>query len=225
MIKRLLCIFAVVVGASASAQTTDFGMWNTLSLNKEFGKKFSVGIDQEVRLRDNLSTLNLIYTNVGATYKITDYFKVSLVYRFIDKHKDDLSWGIRHRAYIDLTFKAKPADFSISYRARFQSEWRGTGYDAEFGNVPEVFLRNSIKVGYQASDKIEPYVGAEVRWQIQNPRIPYHEAVDRYRLFGGLNYEINDHNTIGTYYLRQQEVNVIDRQTLNIWGLEYTINL
>lgn len=223
--KRFLAIIAVVTGVSASAQTTDFGMWNTLSINKEFSDKFSVGIDQELRLRDNLSTLNLIYTNVGASYKVTDYFKVSLVYRFVDKHKDDLTWGIRHRGYIDLMFKVKPAKFSIAYRARLQSEWRGTGYDAAFGNIPEVFLRNSLKIGFKATDNIEPYVGTEVRWQIQNPRIPYHETIDRGRFFVGLNYEINKHNTIGTYYLLQKEVNVIDRETLNIWGLEYTINL
>ncbi len=223
--KRLLAIIAVTAGVSLSAQTTDFGMWNTLSINKEINDKLTFGIDQELRLRENCSTINLIYTNVGATYKLTDYFKVGLVYRFIDKHKDDYTWGQRHRAYIDLTFKVKPADFSIAYRARFQSEWYGNGYNHDYGNIPEIFMRNQVKIGYKASDKIEPYIGCEVRWQIQNPRIPYHTSIDRARYFLGFSYEINKHNTVGTYYLLQKETNVNDRETLNILGLEYTFNL
>jgi long-subunit fatty acid transport protein len=200
-------------------------MWNTLSVNKEFTDKFSVGIDQELRLRDNLSTINLIYTNVGASYKVNDYFKVGLVYRFIDKHKDDFTWGVRHRGYIDLTFRVKPADFTISYRARFQSEWRGYGYEGIYGRVPEIFMRNQVKIAYKINDNISPYIGSEVRWQIQNPRIPYHQSIDRGRFFAGINYEFNKHHTIGSYYLLQKEVNVMDRSTVHVWGLEYTINL
>jgi hypothetical protein len=222
--KRILFLFAATCTLSLGAQINDFGMWNTFSINKEITKKFSVGLDQEFRLRDNLGTVNLIYTNIGASYKVTDFFKVSLVYRFIDKHKEDLTWGLRHRVYTDLTFKVKPGNFSIAYRARFQAEWRGTGYAPEFGNVPEVFWRNQVKAGYKAGD-FEPYTGVEVRWQLRNPRIPYHEDIDRARFFAGVNYEINKRNVVGTYFLLQKEVNVIDRQTLYIWGLEYTINL
>ncbi len=225
MIKRLLALAAISIGVSVSAQTSDFGMWNTVSINKEITDKFSVGIDQEFRLRDNLSTINLFYTNFGAGYKLTDWFKFSLTYRFVDKHKEDLTWGIRHRIMTDFLFKVKPGDFSFSYRARFQWEWRGAGYTQEYGNVPEVFLRNMIKIEYKVTNDIEPYIATEVRWQIQNPRIPYHNSIDRGRYIAGVNYEINKHNKIGTYFLFQKEVNVIDRQTLYIWGLEYTINL
>lgn len=216
------CIFA---GVFLHAQTSDFGMWNTFSVNKEITKKFTVGIDQELRLRDNLSTVHLLYTNVGASYKLSDYFKIGVVYRFIDRHKEDLTWGIRHRIYTDLTFKVKPGKFSIGYRARFQAEWRAQGYTGEYGKIPEIFMRNQVKVAYKASDDLEPYAGIEVRWQLQNPRIPYHQSIDRGRYFAGVNYEINKHNTVGTYFLIQKEVNVVNRQSLFIWGLEYTINL
>lgn len=223
--NRFCLALSVLFALGLNAQTEDLGMWNTFSLNKDLGDKFSVGIDQELRLRDNLSTINLVYTNFGASYKLTDYFKVGLTYRFIDKHKDDLSWGIRHRGYIDLTFKVKPAKFTISYRARFQMEWRGAGYADDYGYVPEIYLRNQVKIAYKATDKIEPYIGDEVRWQIQNPRIPYHNSIDRTRAFAGVNYEINKHNTVGAYFLYQHEFNVNDPETLYIIGLEYTLNL
>lgn len=218
----IVCLFA---GVLLRAQTSDFGMWNTLSVNYDVTKKFTVGVDQELRLRDNLSTLHMLYTNVGASYKLSDNFKLAVVYRFIDRHKEDLTWGVRHRIFTDLTFKVKPGKFSIGYRARFQAEWRAQGYSREFGNIPEIFMRNQVKVAYKASGDIEPYAGIEVRWQLQNPRIPYHQSIDRGRYFAGVNYELNKHNTIGTYFLVQKEVNVIDRQSLYIWGVEYTISL
>ncbi|HTF02583.1 MAG TPA: DUF2490 domain-containing protein [Bacteroidia bacterium] len=218
-------LFVIFTCAGVHAQNSDFGMWNTLSINKKINDKFSLGIDQEFRLRDNLSTVNLLYTNFGVSYKPTDFLKISLVYRFIDKHKEDLSWGIRHRVFADFVFKVKPGDFTLSYRARFQAEWRGAGYDATYGNVPEIFMRNMIKAAYKEAGDFEPYAGVEVRWQIQNPRIPYHHTIDRGRFFAGVNYEINKRNVIGTYFLVQKEVNVNDRQSLYIWGLEYTINL
>ncbi len=223
--KRVLPIIAFFFSVTVSAQRSDFGLWNTFSVNKDITDKFTVGIDQELRLRDNLTTLHMLYTNVGVSYKFSDNFKASLVYRFIDRHKEDLTWGIRHRIFTDLTFKVKPGDFNIAYRARFQAEWRTVGYSREFGNIPEIFWRNQVKIQYKATNDLEPYVGTEVRWQLQNPRIPYHQTIDRARYFAGVNYEINKHNVIGTYFLVQKEVNVIDRQSLFIWGLEYTINL
>lgn len=224
--KRILFFAAFsLFAALLDAQTSDFGMWNTISVNKDLGKKFSAGIDQEIRLRDNLTTLNLVYTNFGVSFKLANFFKVGLTYRFVDKHKEDLTWGVRHRLMLDFIFKYKPGKFNLAYRARFQAEWRGAGYDSRLDQVPEIFMRNKVNIGYKATDDIEPYIGCEIRWQIRNPRIPYHNSIDRGRYFAGVNYDINKHNTVGSYFLFQKETNVIDRQTLYIWGLEYTLNL
>lgn len=221
-------VFALLILASSQrvySQTEDLCLWTTVSVNKDLGKKLQVGIDQEVRFRDNISTLNLVYTNVGVTYKVTDYFKASLVYRFIDKHKDDFTWGQRHRISGDLIFKVKPGRFICSARLRLQAEWRGNGYESNFGNVPEVYLRNQYKFGYKLTDQIEPYVGTELRWQVQNPRIAYHDGFDRTRFFAGANYEVNKKNVIGGYFMLQKEWNTSNPETLYIIGLEYTLNL
>ena len=224
--KKLLATCAICFSALLSvAQTQDLGMWATLSVNKDIGEKFQLGFDQELRLRDNLSTLNLVYTNIGASYKVNDFFKIGLVYRFIDKHKDDFTWGQRHRLYTDFTFKLKPGKFNVSARLRLQAEWRGHGYESVFGNVPEVYVRNQYKVGYKLTDKIEPYLGTELRWQVQNPRIAYHDGFDRTRLFGGANFQLNKKNIVGVFFLYQREWNTSDPETLYIIGLEYTLNL
>lgn len=230
---KLLRLFIVSVsllsGAAAHAQTQDFGNWNTFSLNKDLGKKLTVGGDLELRFSDNLSRFNLFYINLGASYKITKWMRVAGVYRFIDKYKDDNTFGFRHRLYGDLVLRHKILDdrLSLTARSRMQWEWRAAGYGSEAQGVPEIFWRNKFDVKYEATDKIYPYVSVETRWQIQNPRFSYNDGCtfDRHRIFFGSDYKITDVITLGLYYMRQTEVNVADPESLNIIGLEYTISL
>lgn len=223
--KLVLLIPVLLLCRMGSAQTEDLGSWMTLSFNKGIVGGLQFNFDQELRLRNNLSDVNLIYSNIGLSYKFTKWFRVATVYRFIDKHKDDGTWGIRHRTYADFIFKFKPGKFSLGYRARLQSEWRGAGYSGEFGKVPEVYVRNLFKIGYKLNDHFSPYVGSEMRWQVQNPRIPYHEGFDRTRFMAGTDYNINDNQTLGLYFLLQKEWNVINPQTLYIIGVEYSFSM
>lgn len=223
--RKLLLLFPFLILARfAPAQTSDLGSWMTFSVNKKIVDKLEFNFDQEFRLRDNLTNVNLIYTNLGLTYKFTKWFRFSAVYRFIDKHKSDGTYGLRNRFYADLSFKAKPGKFSLGYRARLQEEMRGIGYPDQYGTVPEIYLRNLFKVSYKLNDKFSPYAGTELRWQIQNPRIPYHNGFDRSRFFAGTDYDINDKQTAGLYFLFQKEWNVSDPETLYIIGLEYSLS-
>lgn len=224
--KRLLLLIPVLfLCRISSAQTEDLGMWMTASFNKGLVGDLQFNLDQEFRLRNNLSDVNLFYTNVGLTYKFTKWFRVSGTYRIIDKHKEDGTWGIRHRGFVDFNFKFKPAKFTIGYRARVQSEWRGAGYSGEFGKVPEIYVRNLFKFGYKLNDDFTPYIGTELRFQVQNPRIPYHDGFDRTRFMAGTDYQINKKQTLGLYFLLQKEWNVINPQTLYILGIEYSFSM
>jgi hypothetical protein len=229
LLRTLIVSVTLLAGVTAHAQTSDFGSWNTFSVSKDLGKKFSAGGDLELRFGDNLSRLNLFYINLGATYKITKWMRISGVYRFIDKYKDDNTFGFRHRLYVDLSLRQKLLDerLILSARSRMQWEWRAAGYGSEAQGVPEIFWRNKFDVKYGVTDKLFPYVSLETRWQIQNPRFPYNDGCnfDRTRLYFGSDYKITDVITVGLYFMQQKEHNVVDPQTLNIIGLEYSISL
>lgn len=216
--------FYLLIG-SIHAQHSDFGNWNTFSFNKDLSKRLVFNFDQELRIRDNLRRINMLYTNIGTTYKVNKWIRLSGVYRFIAKYKDDNAWGIRHRLYGDLIFKYRPSRFAFGYRCRMQWEWRGRGYGNEFGRVAEIYWRNLFKAGYKVNDLVSPYLGAELRWQLQNPRIPYHNGFDRSRFFAGIDLQLTKTQTLGLYYLLQKEWNVIDPETLNIIGIEFAISL
>jgi Protein of unknown function (DUF2490) len=224
-LRFLILSVLMLSGSGLAAQHSDLGNWNTFSFNKDVNKKLTLNFDQELRFRNNLTRLNLLYTNVGVTYKINKSVRIAGVYRFIAKYKDDDLWGFRHRLYADLILKHRPGRFAFVYRSRMQWEWRGAGYSSEFGRVPEIYWRNLFKASYKLNDLVSPYLGTELRVQIQNPRIPYHNGFDRTRFMGGIDIQLNKISTLGIYYLLQKEWNVIDPETLNIIGLEYSISI
>ncbi|MGL5889019.1 MAG: DUF2490 domain-containing protein [Bacteroidia bacterium] len=223
--RFLITAVLIISGLSLRAQHSDLGNWNTFSFNKGLGKKLTLNFDQELRFRDNLTRINLVYTNIGTTYKINKSIRVAGVYRFIAKQKEDDLWGYRHRLYADLILKHRPGRFAFVYRSRMQWEWRGAGYSSQYGRVPEIYWRHLFKASYKLNDLVSPYLGTEIRFQLQNPRIPYHNGFDRTRFMGGVDIQLNKTSTLGIYYLLQKEWNVIDPETLNIIGLEYSISI
>lgn len=228
-IRLALCtlVLALVAAAPARAQHSDLGNWNTFSFSKGFLDKFSADFDLELRMRDNLSRLNLIYTNWGISYKPVKFFKLSLVYRWIDKYRSEGLFGTRHRFFTDLAFRAKPGRFTLVYRARFQWEYRDArSYGDEFGKQPESYWRNKFDIKYKLNDHWTPYVGTELRFQMHNPRFTYTDKLwDRQRIYAGADYEINHNNSVGAYYLIQREFNVVDPESLYIIGLQYSLSI
>ncbi|MBI5540390.1 MAG: DUF2490 domain-containing protein [Bacteroidia bacterium] len=221
----LLIIFFIVFPVlSIFAQENDAGMWNTFSIEKELTKKLSLCVDEELRLKENYTQLNLLYTNLGITYKVIKGFKAGFTYRFIEKYLDQGWFSYRNRLMLDLSYKYKIKSFSISYRSRLQSEVRNY-FTSEKGKVAEWFWRNKFEAKYTINNYI-PYVGTELRYQIKDQRNPTSDLEwHRIRLFAGLDYKINSNNTIGVYYLIQKEDGIINPQTLYILGLQYVLEL
>jgi len=224
--KNVLILFIGlwVIYSSAFSQSPNVGLWNTFSIEKELSKKFSVGLDEEIRLQDDYSRLNLLYTNVGVSYKPLKRLKIGLTYRLIEKLQDD-KFNFRHRLMLDLSYKYKIRWLTFYYRSRLQSEikdFNSTGQEKK----PEWFWRNKFEIKYLFKNKYSPNCGVEFRYQIKNPKHPeYDNGWRRARLFGGLDYYINKNNVIGLYYLVQREYNLLDKNNLNILGIQYSLTL
>ena len=58
-------------------------------------------------MKENISQLNLFYTNVGLGYRPFPFLKVELVYRSIEKYQDNDFFSFRHRLMLDITLKKK----------------------------------------------------------------------------------------------------------------------
>lgn len=203
----------------------DGGLWNTFNAEYALNSRFVVQFTQELRFRENLSRLNLFYTNLGIEYKLSKNIKTAFVYRWIDKYLDDNTFSFRHRLMLDMTYKYKVKNLNLSYRHRLQVEGRDI-FTSENGKRKEWYSRSKVTVKYDRGKRYIPYAAIELRYQIQDHRnFESDKTWHRVRWIAGTDYKINNKNIFSFYYLIQNEFNVITPQTLYILGLEYNLSL
>jgi hypothetical protein len=223
----LLILLCCLPFMRAFAQENDFGMWNTLDVEYEITPKFSAVATEEFRLKENLTRVNLLYTNLGVSFKPNKHLKISPVYRFIQKAFNDGSFGIKHRLMLDVAYKTKFSFIAFTARTRLQAEVAYPGADA-LGDVFEYYWRQKFDFKFDiGSPHFTPYVGTELRIQFFTPHIKEFQdfGFSRTRVYAGCNYEINKRNEVGAYFLVQNDFQVNDPSTLYILGLEYSITL
>ncbi len=219
-----LIAFSFITNTFAQA-VNDAGLWTTINVEKKIKKNLSVFFTEEYRLKENFTQTNLFYTELGIEMRPLNFLKVSFAYRMVEKQIIDNPYSYRHRMMLNITFKQKVGNFSLSYRQRLQTEVRNV-YSSAKGSVPEWYSRNKFEVKYDLHKPVTPYIGAEFRYQINDPRNNESNGLwHRNRYFAGLDYKINDKHSFGFYYLIQNEYNVSAPENLYIIGLEYSLTL
>lgn len=228
--KHFLSIFILLLVNNVVAKdnhvSPDAGMWNTFSLEKKINKKFSISFDEELRIKENFSKLNLFYTNIGINYKINKKFKVSLIYRNAQKSVESRGWDIKHRIMFDASFKQKLSKSLVfQFRERIQFENKNI-YSSKNGRYIESFSRSKFSLAYNVNDKLKVYATEEIRFQIIDPRNPETNfGIHRFRHALGFDYDITPNSSFGLYYLIQNESKIFEPNELYILGVEYSISL
>lgn len=83
----VLCLATMV----ARAQSDDFGIWTSIEVQKKIDKKWSVGVEAEMRTRDNVKTVDRWSGGLGVDYKITKDLKASAGYTFLWDNNERIS--------------------------------------------------------------------------------------------------------------------------------------
>lgn len=209
--------------AQATKASSDAGLWTTVNFEKKLNDKFSILLTEEFRLRENFSRVNLFYTDIGLEVRPAKFLKVALSYRNIQKNLLDNTYSFRHRFQLDITLRRKVGNVSLAYRQRLQREVRNIN-TSEDGRLPEWYSRNKFTIKYDFDKPVTPYIAAEFRYQINNPRMmESNKTWHRQRYILGMDYKINDASTFGLFGLFQDEFNVKTPQRIYILGLEYSI--
>ena len=149
--KRLLyLLMAVAMPISVLAQGDDFGTILSVEADKKVNKKFSVGLEAEMRTRDDVKTVDRWSLGVQAGYKVLPWLKASAGYILLydnnekysyyddddDVVKRDIGvesgflkrsaqyWGTRHRFHVSLTGSHKFGKLTLSLRERWQYTYK-----------------------------------------------------------------------------------------------------
>ena len=77
-----LCLLALLP-SSAMAQSDDFGLDFSLEAQKKINKQWSIGLEGELRTRDNTKTVDRWSIGLGVDYKVLKWLKASAGYTFL----------------------------------------------------------------------------------------------------------------------------------------------
>ena len=90
--KRLIYFFIYTFlfhNLSITAQQLcDFETWNSLGIQKKlFDKSLTLSLSEEIRFKDNSSTMDQFFTEFGIKYKFLDHWSIGTGYRIIRENE------------------------------------------------------------------------------------------------------------------------------------------
>ena len=86
-----LCLLALLP-SSAVAQSDDFGLDFSLEAQKKINKQWSIGLEGELRTRDNTKTVDRWSVGLGVDYKVLKWLKASAGYNLLYDNNQNISY-------------------------------------------------------------------------------------------------------------------------------------
>lgn len=207
--------FTFFLAFNSYSQKDDAGLWLAVQLKKPLTAKFELQFRQMERFNQNITRLNLSYSDIGAAYSLNKYFQATLNYRFINKFDSENGLSVRNRFYCNLIFKKKLKPFVLVYRQRFQYQLEDN--TSEKRRTPDYYTRSKLTIKYDLN-RFTPYIASELYIKIVSLN---QSKANRYRAFAGCNYKINKTNNLNLYYLFEKHFNQKDPLTNYIIGITY----
>lgn len=190
--KRWLLGILLLIPFCASAQferETDLGASFAIELEKNLNRKFSLFLEEEVRLVNSSNVFQRNMATLGVDYSLLDKrMKIGLAYCNIHTYNSDYYYENRHRFYAFLSWKQPLGDFVLSWRGRFQGTYRNENR-GEYKINPKYILRNKFDLDYTIfGSPWKPFISAEISNTTNDPMGNYFYRV-RYK--GGTSWRLN----------------------------------
>lgn len=222
------------------SQGSDFGIWTEMAAEKKINRRWSAGVEAEVRTNDDASQTSRWAIGLYGQYKIAKWLKAGGGYDFLYDRRQQYTyhadgslnkyanyWTPRHRFHLDLTGQVNFGFWKLSLRERWQYTYRPQktiagrydydegAYDDErktYSGRGKNVLRSRLKVVYDwRMVRLEPYASIELYNALNIEK-------ERYTL--GLDWNVNKHNILGAFY-RYQNVVDDDDMGLHVLGINY----
>lgn len=217
----ILIVFSTFISFAQEEDLNDWESWNAVGLKYKLNKKWSFELEENLRLKENISEIDKYFTQLGASYKINKHFKVGAAARYISENDNTgkvQGYENYFRYHLEVIYDHKINDFSFEYRLRYQNK-NELGVD-DYANQ---HLRLKAAITYNIPHwKLDPEISAEIFNHIENGD---DDGFDRYRLTIGSTYDMKDYGKIKFYYRYKKQLNEEFPETKNIIGLKYTYTI
>lgn len=213
MKNNFLLLFLLLISTLTFSQEKDFQWWNKLTIEKRISPRMRLSLTDGLRFKENVSQFSRHFNQINFSYNFTPKFSTTISYRLVQKGDDKLGLSIRNRMQMDLIYEVNIKKFSITFQERFQSHVADINRKADW-NVPVNYLRSRITIDYKLDSKLRPFASAELFYLLGYD-------FTNYRLRAGLNYKLNKRNSLGLFYMLDQEINENNPRSDFILGTSY----
>ncbi len=211
----LACAFLAPLGLRGQTITHDPAETDSdlrgrvgFEISKKIIKGLNISWEEELRLKNNITSIDRIYSGLGVTYRITPWFRVGAGYTFIAINHDGKAstdnkkyWDLRHRAAADLLFTYKTGKWTFTFRERPQFTFRTDSVNTREKPKCDMILRHRIKAEYKVHHlPLKPYVGVEVSNTLNAPALADGNYIDKVRSMLGVEWRISKESALEFYY-------------------------
>ena len=209
--KRLIIGYSLLfLFINYSYGIDDTQSWTSIGFITKIPCSLKLEFECELRLKDQISTINQTFSEVSLSYKIFDGLNVSIPYRyakFDDKTKQRLSLGMSYK------YNFKP--ISLKYRVKLQRS-----YEKE-KTIGQLF-RNKFVLQYKLNKKIESFVSGEL-FHLYNTN---NDQFDEYRVSFGFSFDLPGKNSMKIFYIfKKEDITKSNPDEINVFGLSYRFKL
>lgn len=209
-IRFYLGYWLLIFCIQSSYGLDDNQSWTSVGFDKKLPYSFKLKFEQELRLKDQLSTFKQTFSEFSLSYTVFKGFKIEIPFRYMtykDKTKQRVSFGGSYK------YSFKPV--SLKHRSKYQKTY-------ERRETPEELIRNKFSIMYKLNKKIEPYVSGEFIQLIDAHNYP----LDETRFSFGLTYELPRKNSMKIFYTRKNEDKTKKNpDEIGVFGLSYNFSL
>ena len=219
---------ATIVSLPIAAQS-EGGLIVGAEAEKKVSKQLSVGVEAEMRSRNDFKTMDRWKLGIGADYKLTKGLKLSAGYNLLNQNfREDIDlkssgsynhwrpsyWGVKHRFYASLTGQLKLHNgLKLSLRERWQYTYRpektvdrwdfdeSTWEDKVRKGKGKNLLRSRLQITYDKKHALlTPYASMEL----------YNAwGIEKIRYTLGTDINLSKQHSLGVFY-RFQDMKHVD---------------
>lgn len=207
-----LSLMSCCVAMNASADEQDFGLNVGVAVSKKISKRFDVGLEEEVRTKENSKQLDRLATGLDAAFQLVPKIvKVGVGYTFIADYDERNGFSLRHRMVGQVSAKHKIHRLEMSLRGRYQLTYRDESVKSYKWN-PKSYVRGKFELSYKLPKvSLTPFVSAEVFYPLNNYK---GNAIDNVRYEVGGEYKFNKKNSVSLAFRYDDEMNVANPKDL-----------
>ena len=215
---------------SQESDTNDFELWSSVGVSYSVNDKIKVGLNEQLRLKENATTTDTYFTDVTLEYELFTDFEIGLGFRHItenDNKGKKQGFENHFRYNIDLSYKYDFNRIVVSHRIRYQNK-NQLGVNEQDGDLVPQGIR--IKSGLKYDVKNSPLVpsfSVEIfnrftkndTFKLQNYK------TSKYRLTYGLSYKWDQIGKFKVFYRRENNILETLPKNIDIVGLNYVYSI